>query len=377
MGPRSAKNINPAGDEHMSEAIETIAAYSVELPLVADFITSKKRYSSLTYIIVEVVSSSGLRGYGEAREAVQITGETHESILGVITTRFAPELKGMDPFDIEAAHKAMSTVCCGNTAAKSAVDLALYDLMGKICGQPVCRLLGGKLKAQIETSKAIGLGGLDTVVAEAKGLIEQGFSILKIKTGVDPDAEIHMIRKIRQAVGPTARIKLDANQGWTLRDAVKVIRAVEDCNIEVVEQPLAASDLRGSAELRRLVTPPIMLDEGVHSPSDVVRIIEAGAADMINIKFIKTGGLYPALSVNAVAEAAGMVCQIGSLDTTIGSAAATHLAMAKANIRYAEIVGPTRLQRDVAEGLTITGGRISPTDDPGYGITVNPAVLRN
>jgi L-alanine-DL-glutamate epimerase-like enolase superfamily enzyme len=178
-------------------------------------------------------------------------------------------------------------------------------------------------------------------------------------------------------VGPAARIKLDANQGWTLRDAVKVIRAVEDCNIEVVEQPLAAWNLRGSAELRRLITPPIMLDEGVHSPSDVVRIIEAAAADMINIKLIKTGGLYPALSVNAVAEAAGLVCQIGSLDTTIGSAAATHLAMAKTNIRYAEIVGPTRLKQDVAEGLTITGGWVFPTDDPGYGITVDPAILRN
>jgi len=120
-----------------------------------------------------------------------------------------------------------------------------------------------------------------------------------------------------------------------------------------------------------------MLDEGIHSPSDVIRIVEAGAADMINIKLIKTGGLYPAQAVNAVAQAAGMICQIGSLDTTIGSAAATHLAMAKSNIRYAEIVGPTRLKRDVAGGLVITGGRVCATDAPGYGITVDPGVLRD
>lgn len=361
----------------MAEVINTVAAYTVEFPLVADFVTSKKRYSSLFYIITEVVSNSGLRGYGESRESVQITGETHESILSVITTRFAPALHGMNPFDIEAVHQTMNAVCCGNTAAKSAVDLALYDLMGKISGQPVCRLLGGKLTSAVETSKAVGLGAPEAIVAEAENLVNQGFSILKIKTGVDPDAEIQMIRKVREAVGKDIRIKLDANQGWSLRDAVRVVRSVEDCNIEVVEQPLPAWDLKGSAELRRLINPPIMLDEGVHSSTDVIRIIDAGAADMINIKLIKTGGLYPAIAVNAVAEAAGMICQIGSLDTTIGSAAATHLAMAKSNIRYAEINGPTRLKRDVAEGLTISKGRVSTTDGPGYGITVDPTALRN
>jgi len=361
----------------MSESITSVKAYAVDLPLVAEFVTSRKRYTSLSYIITEVVSSSGFTGYGEAREATQITGETHESILSLITTRFAPALKGMNPFDIEAIHHAMDAVCCGNTAAKSGIDLAVYDLMGKISNQPVCRLLGGKKKADIETSKAIGLGGLDSVIEEAVDLVEQGFSILKIKTGVDPEAEILMIRKIRDTVGENIRLKLDANQGWSLGDAVRVVRAVEECNIEVVEQPLPAWDLKGSAELRRLVTPPIMLDEGIHSPSDVIRIVEAGAADMINIKLIKTGGLYPAQAVNAVAEAAGMICQIGSLDTTIGSAAATHLAMAKSNIRYAEIVGPTRLKRDVAGGLVITGGRVCATDAPGYGITVDPGVLRD
>lgn len=361
----------------MAEVIDTISAHSVQLPLVADFVTSKKRYSVLSYVITEVVSSSGLKGYGESRESVQITGETHESILSVITSRFAPELRGMNPFDIEAVHHTMNAVCCGNTAAKSAIDLALFDLMGKISGQPVCRLLGGKLAPAVQTSKAVGLGTIDTVVSEAETLVQQGFSILKLKTGVDPNAEIRMIRSVREAVGKDIRIKLDANQGWRLRDAVKVIGSVEDCDIEVVEQPLPAWDLKGSAELRRLINPPVMLDEGVHGPSDVIRIIDAGAADMINIKLIKTGGIYPALALNSVAEAAGMICQIGSLDTTIGSAAATHLAMAKSNIQYAEIVGPSRLKQDVAKGLTINKGWVSTTDGPGYGITVDPISIRN
>ena len=360
----------------MSDTIKSICAYAIELPLVASFVTSRKKYSSMPYIIMEVISDSGLRGYGEAREATQITGETLDSILGLINTHFAPALKGMNPFDIEAIHETMGNICYGNTAAKSAVDLCTYDLMGQIAKQPVCRLLGGKLKPNVETSKAIGLGKFDEIIEEATDLVRQGFRILKIKTGVDPDGEIRMIREIRQAVGPDIRLKLDANQGWILRGAVKVVRAVDSCDIEIVEQPLPAWDLKASAELRRLIDPPVMLDEGVHSPSDVIQIAEAGAADMINIKLIKTGGLYPALAVNAVAEAAGIVCQIGSLDTSIGSAAAAHLAMAKNNIRYAEIVGPTRLKQDVAEGLTISEGVVSITEGPGFGIRVNPDELK-
>jgi L-alanine-DL-glutamate epimerase-like enolase superfamily enzyme len=363
--------------EPMSDVIHSIRAHAIDLPLLADFVTSKKRYSSLPYVITEATSYSGRRGYGEAREATQITGETTESILGIINKQFAPALKGMNPFDIEAIHAAMNEICFGNTAAKSAVDLCVYDLMGQICQQPVCRLLGGKLKSEVQTSKAIGLGKRDAVLQEAKDLVNQGFSILKLKTGIDPEEEIKMIREIRETIGPDIRLKLDANQGWILREALKVIRAVDFCGIEVVEQPLPVSDLKGSAELRKLIDPPVMLDEGIHSPSDVIQIAESGAADMINIKLIKTGGLYPALAVNAVAEAAGMICQIGSLDTTIGSAAAAHLAMAKNNIRYAEIVGPTRLKKDVAEGLTIVGGMVRIEDGPGYGIKVDPNLLNS
>jgi len=174
----------------MPDLIESIRAYAIELPLVADFITSRKKYTSLPYVITEVVSESGFRGYGEAREATQITGETLDSIMGLINTHFAPALKGMNPFDIEAIHDTMNTICYGNTAAKSAVDLCIYDVMGQIAKQPVCRLLGGKLKPDVITSKAIGLGKFDEIIEEAMNLVQQGFRILKIKTGVDPEGEI-------------------------------------------------------------------------------------------------------------------------------------------------------------------------------------------
>ena len=355
----------------MTQKISSILACLVDLPLVKDFITSKKCYRTLRYCVVRAKTNEGYHGYGEAREASQITGESGPSILDIINHGFGPALKDLNPFDIEEAHLAMSAVCTGNTAAKSAVDMALYDLMGKIAGVPTCSLLGGKKDSKIQTSKAVGLGHIEDTVKEATELVSTGFTILKLKTGVDPQAEIKMIRDVRQAVGPDIRLKLDANQGWTLREAVKVLSAVEDCDIEVVEQPLPAWDLKGSAELRKMITPPVMLDEGVHSSRDILRIVETGAADMVNIKLLKTGGLFPAVALANVAEAAGLICQVGSLDTTVGTAAAVHLALAKRNIRYAEVVGPTRLREDIARGLSIAGEWISVPDKPGLGIDIN------
>jgi L-alanine-DL-glutamate epimerase-like enolase superfamily enzyme len=213
------------------------------------------------------------------------------------------------------------------------------------------------------------------MVEEARSLVDQGFFMLKLKTGINPGAEIGMIRAVREAVGPKVGLKLDANQGWNLKEALRVLWAVEGCAIEVVEQPLPEWDLKGSAELRKLVAPPIMLDEGLKSPQDLIRIIEERAADMVNIKLLKCGGLYPAAAINSIAEAAGMICQIGSLDTTVGSAAAAHLATAKRNIRYAEIVGPTRIARDVASGLTIRGEKVIVGEGPGLGIFMNRDLL--
>ena len=283
--------------------------------------------------------------------------------------------KGVNPFDIEAIHDTMNVKTHGNPAAKCGVDVALYDLMGRISRMPVYQLLGGRTRPEVVPSKAVGLASLPEMVEEARSLVGQGFSMLKLKTGIDPRAEIVMIKAVREAVGPKVGLKLDANQGWTLKEALKVLGAVEACAIEVVEQPLPEWDLKGSAELRRLVAPPIMLDEGIKSPQDVIRIIEERAADMVNIKLLKCGGLYPASAINSIAEAAGMVCQIGSLDTTVGSAAAAHLATAKRNIRYAEIVGPTRIARDVASGLTIRGDRVLVGEGPGLGISVNRVML--
>jgi o-succinylbenzoate synthase len=359
----------------MAEKIKSVRAHMVEIPLTKVFVTAKKQYDILKFCIAELRTQSGHTGFGETREVTQITGEVAESIMAVINTRLSPVLLGYDPFDIERLHTEMDKALLGNTAAKSAVDMALYDLMGHITGLPLYKLLGGHTRQKVTSSKAVGHDTLPKMLEEAKSLAGQGYKTLKLKTGIDPDAEIIMIREVRRTVGPDIHLKLDANQGWSLPEAVRVLRAVEDQQIQIVEQPLPAWDLKGSAELRRQVSQPIMLDEGIQSPHDAIRIIEAGAADMLNIKLAKTGGIYHALSIVNIAQAAGMACQIGTLDTSIGSAAAAHLTLAKANIHYAEINGPTRFSQDTASGLDFANGEVRVPARPGLGLRVDLSTL--
>ncbi len=352
-----------------------VSAHPLQLALRNPLTTSKRSYPVLEFIIVRATSDCGTTGWGEARECVHITGETTAGILEAINTRLGPAVTGLNPENLEEAHRHMNTAMSRNTAAKSAIDIALHDLAGRVFGLPVSAILGGGPRGVVESSKAVSVGETDAMIAEAGNFVAAGFRTLKIKTGVNASAELAAIAAIRDTVGPDIFIKLDANQGWSLPQASRFLAAAERHDIQIVEQPLPAWDLHGHAELRRRTPIPVMLDEGVHSPRDVLRAMEAGAADMINIKLIKTGGLSPARELVAVCAAAGLDCQIGTLDTSIGSAAAVHLVHACPAIRFAEINGPTRLAGDIAAGFQVADGRAIVPDGPGLGIDVDTAAI--
>jgi L-alanine-DL-glutamate epimerase-like enolase superfamily enzyme len=296
-------------------------------------------------------------------------------MIAAIETALGPAVVGLDPFDLAEAHRRMDLAMSGNSSAKCAVDIALHDLAGRLSGQPVSRLLGGAPRGPIASSKAVSVGTTKSMVAEAKAFVDAGFGTLKIKTGVDAGSELAAIAAIRDRVGPGIRLKLDANQGWTLPQATRFLAAAEPYDIEMVEQPLAAWDLKGHAELRRRTPIPLMLDEGVHSARDALRAIDAGATDYVNIKLLKTGGLAPARDLAAVCAAAGVACQIGTLDSSIGSAAAAHLEHACPIIRYAEINGPSRAENDFASGFVVADGTAMVPDGPGLGVTVDMAAI--
>ncbi|HKN78838.1 MAG TPA: dipeptide epimerase, partial [Lysobacter sp.] len=259
-----------------------------------------------------------------------------------------------------------------NTSAKAAVEIALYDLFGQMFDAPLYKVLGGG-DPVITTDITISVDTIDKMVADSISAVDRGFDSLKIKVGKEIGVDIERTKAIHAAVADRALLRLDANQGWTAKQAVHAIHALEDAGIqlELVEQPVKAHDLEGLRYVTERVTTPIMADESVFGPAQVIELIRMRAADIINIKLMKTGGLSNAIKIADIASLHGIDCMIGCmLESSISVAAAVHLAVAKADaITKVDLDGPSLSQFNPVEGGVIFNeSEISITDAPGLGI---------
>lgn len=356
--------------------ITAVSIHAVRLPLKRPFIIAYASYDDMPSIIVKVETDNGLVGLGEAVPDQNVTGETWESTYAMLVHNLAPVVIGENPFDIERIHEKLDQTIWGAPAAKAAIDIACYDLMGKAAGHPVYHFLGGKYHATLSFPYVLSILEPEIMAAEAKQAVAAGYDSIKIKVGADLATDIGRIRAVRQAVGPGIGLRVDANQGWVNRgNSLHVLKEIEDCRIDWMEQPVLADDLDALAEIRRQTTIPIMVDEGLHGTKEMREVIAKKAADMVNIKLMKSGGIYPALKLVNQAEMTGMECQIGSmLESSIASAAGAHLSLAKKNIISNELAGPAFISRDVAQ-LAIHGSQIVVSDQPGLGVELNETVL--
>lgn len=269
----------------------------------------------------------------------------------------------------------MDRLISGNTSAKAAIDIALYDLKGKVMNQPLYKVLGG-YRDQIVTDMTIGIDKPELMAQEAKERVERdGFRILKVKAGINPADDIRALTLIREAVGPDIRLRVDANQGYTVNDAVRVLKEFEKIGVDAVEQCLPWWDMDGSKILRQKVDMQIMLDESIHSPVDAAKACKMDAADILNIKLMKCGGLYPAEKINAIAEANHVNCMVGCmLETKVAIAAGVSLVAAKSNITEADCdsfmyaVDP---EMGMPGGFTIEGGVYTLSQKPGLGLDLD------
>jgi L-alanine-DL-glutamate epimerase-like enolase superfamily enzyme len=231
----------------------------------------------------------------------------------------------------------MDNLVAGNPSAKAAIDIALHDIFGKTVGKELYRVLGG-YRTEVLTDITLSIKSPKEMARDAVRAIKKGFKALKVKVGVNPEEDIERIRLIREAVGEKIEIRIDANQGWTPKQAIEVLNKIEKFNIQFAEQPVPAEDLKGLIEVKRNSPIPIMADESVHLPEDALRLIRAEAVDLINIKLMKSGGIHKAVKIAAIAEAAGIPCMIGCMgESEIGIAAGAHLAAAVKNIQYADL----------------------------------------
>lgn len=355
--------------------IRKIEVGEISIPLVTPFKTALRTVDSVYDLIVRVTADDGQVGYGEAPPTAVITGDTMGSIRCAIEDFIAPSLIGMDILDIDGIMERLHGCILKNTSAKAAVDMAVYDLYAKSLGKPLYQVLGGRRKT-IETDLTISVNPIDEMVSDSLKAVEQGFRILKIKVGKEGLGDIQRIAAIREAVGSDVKLRIDANQGWTPKQAVQIISAMEDRGIEMdlVEQPVKAHDFAGMQYVTSHVYTPILADESVFSVEDAVAIIQGHAADLINIKLMKTGGIYQALKICALAETYHVECMIGCmLESKVAVSAGAHLAAAKGIITRADLDGPSLCSVDPYQGGPVyTGPSIVMNDTPGLGIETVP-----
>ncbi len=349
----------------------------LSVPLRVPFKTALRTVNQVENIVVELQTDTGAVGYGEAPPTGPITGDTAGAIIGGIRDLIAPVILGREVDDFEPLTAAVQKAAVHNTSAKAAVDTALWDLYGQLHAIPVHKLLGGGRRTLV-TDITISVNPPEQMAKDALDAVARGYDCLKVKVGVDPALDPARLAAVRQAVGEDVCIRIDANQAWTPRQAVRILNEMQEKGLalELVEQPVPAADLEGLAYVTRNSRVPVMADESVFSPADAMRIFQTRAADYVNIKLMKCGGLTNALRIASAAEVYGVECMIGCmLEAKIAVNAAVELACARSVITKVDLDGPVLCSADPVEGGAVFHERqITVSDAPGMGIHgIDPA----
>ncbi len=377
----------------MTTKIESLEVIHIALPT-----RREHKWTGLTepiggYILVRMTGANGISGWGEAPalkdwggDFGRYFGESPATTRLVVERFLAPVVIGLDPAQPAVLHRAMDTMIKGYPYAKGAVEMAAYDLAGRTLGVPVHVLLGGLVRGSVPVTHSIGLLAIKEAVEECRKVAAEGIRTIKIKIGVDPERDVEIVRRVREAVGPATHLCADANQGYaTPHDAIRTIRAMEPANLIYAEQPVEGIDRM--AEVARGVGVPLMADESAWTARDVFEIAERRAAEIVSIYTTKPGGLYRAMQVAAVARAAGLVCNVnGSVETGVGNLANIHLAAAAEPVSLGCVVPistPAGHRTDrvggiyytddlIAAPFTVEDGAVVVPTGPGMGIDIDP-----
>lgn len=351
--------------------ITEIRLGKISVPLRVPFKTALRTVNSVEDVIVEIHTDTGAVGYGEAPPTGVITGDTTGAIIGAIQDHIGKSIIGRDVDDFEDIMQIVQKCILKNTSAKAAVDMALWDLYGQLYKIPVYKLMGGARKS-IVTDITISVNDPEEMAQDALNAIERGYDCLKVKVGANPALDVSRLAAVRKAVGSEIPIRIDANQAWQPKEAVRILNEMQDkgLGIEFVEQPVKAHDFDGLKYVTERSYVPVLADESVFSPEDALKIMQMGAADLVNIKLMKCGGLYNALKITSAAEVYGVECMIGCmLEAKISVNAAVELACAKNIITRIDLDGPVLCSEDpIVGGAVFNEKEITVSDEPGLGI---------
>ena len=281
-----------------------------------------------------------------------------------------------NPLDIEGCLRTLTRYLPGHPTTRSAFDMALYDIAAKAARMPLYQFLGGA-KRPLVTDETIYINTPERMVADALRIQKQGADAIKVKLGTNARDDIARIDAIRQAIGPQTPIRTDANQGWDVVTALAVLRGIGNYNVQYCEQPINRHDITGLRHLRQHSPVPIMADESLFDAVDAIRLVREEAVDYFNIKLAKSGGIFDALKINAIAEAAGIPCMLGCMsESRLGLTANAHLAAARQNIRFLDLDACFEHAEDpVHGGIVYTSYQIDLPETPGIGAEVDTDFL--
>ena len=352
--------------------ISRFELFPLRIPLKAPFVTSLGALSAVESVVLRATCENGLVGWGECNPFWSINGETQETCLAV-GEHLAKALIAHDATDIEGIHARMDRLIFGNNSIKSAFDIALHDIAAQAAGQPLFRFIGGTDNRPLTTDYTVSLGSPERMTADAEAIVRNGFKVIKVKLGSGAKEDIARINAIRVAIGNSIPLRIDANQGWTPEVAIQVLNALAPFNVQHCEEPIPRWQFTEMRRVKEASPIPIMADESCCDHHDAERLIALGACQRFNIKLGKSGGLFMARKIIALAEQAGIHVQMGGfLESRLAWTAAAHLALTSDTVRYCDMDTPLMFTADpVLGGIEYgPGGSIRVPDRPGLGASI-------
>ncbi|MBI4308645.1 MAG: hypothetical protein HY684_07565 [Chloroflexi bacterium] len=354
--------------------------FPVSVPRKSVFRCALHNHYTMDHVFVRLHTDEGVFGEGEACPNPPHFPDTVEAVVAALERYLGPAIIGQDCTNIGRLHEIMDNTLRGMVFAKAAIDMAAHDALGKLLKVSACSLLGGQFRDRIELAQSIPIWDPGKTAQEAVKVVDQGFFQVKLKVGLDKDEDIQRVHAVRKAIGPGVPMRVDGNCGYlTAAEAIEVLRRMNEAGLDIIEQPLDGADLVGMAKVREALTPTLLADESIMVPKDVPAVLLSGAADAINVKVCKAGGLLPAIQAAWASEAFHAPVVIGSQhEAGLGTAAGIHLAAACRRLPYPNDPKTclSLVEDVIKQPIRIERGYAYLPQGPGLGVELDDAKLQ-
>jgi muconate cycloisomerase len=358
--------------------LRSLVPLRISLPLLSPIKMANDTIATADNLLVRVEDGDGHVGWGEAASAPMMTGETQDGMIAAAQF-MRPHVEGMEVEEVAQFGAHLDGLMYGNSAAKSAIEMAVYDLAGKRRGVPVVELLGGAVRRELPALWMLAANDTAADVVMAKRIAAEGFIAFKVKVGSASVADdLARCVAIRAALGPGVRISADANQGFSRVEAIAFAEGAAAAGLDFIEQPLTGHDLDGMAAAARATSVAIGADEGIHSLDDIERHHAMGAARGASLKTIKLGGLAAVMAAGRRMDTLGMHVNLAGkiADSSVASAAIVHLGAALPQLDWDISATCIYLAQDIVkEPIRLVRGHAQVLERPGLGVEVDESKL--